>query len=107
MRDQWIRESEFIVCMYAINDKASFDYIRELVEEVKRVKETDVPIMAVGNKMDDENHREVTIQDAIQLFDKELEIPFMEVSAKTNTGIFIFFYCSHVMNMVHRNHADV
>jgi len=87
MRDQYYRVGQGFIITYSITSRGSFDVCKQLYNNMKMVKDSDwVPAILVGNKNDLESEREVTTNEAIELA-KELNIPFVETSAKTRENI--------------------
>jgi GTPase KRas len=83
MQDQWIREGEGFLVVYAINSKSSLEAAIVLREKILRAKDSNrVPIVLVGNKCDLEGERQVSKNEA-QILANQWECPFFEVSAKT------------------------
>ncbi|XP_072778868.1 GTP-binding protein Rit2 isoform X1 [Taeniopygia guttata] len=62
MRDQYMRGGEgFIIC-YSITDRQSFQEAAEFKELIYRVRHTyDIPVVLVGNKIDLEEFRQLSI----------------------------------------------
>lgn len=87
MRDQWIRNGQGFMVMYAINDRGTFEDLPPLFDRIKMVKETERgPMVLVGNKCDLEQEREVSREEAEKLANR-LGIPFFEASAKTKVNV--------------------
>lgn len=84
------RNAEGIMLVYSVTDRASFEQIKSLYEQVKEAKEIDdlslIPVVLVGNKIDLKDQRKVSTEEGKQFAD-ELNIPFLEVSAKTQENI--------------------
>eukprot|EP00794_Sanderia_malayensis_P016885 gene16885-18591_t len=86
MRDQYMRTGEGFLCVFAVNNRKSFDDISQYREQIQRVKDSDnVPIVLAANKCDLPK-REVTSQDA-RAVAKDYGIPIIETSAKTRQGV--------------------
>ena len=85
IRQNYYKGSQLIVLVYAINNRNSFEHIPKLVEEVKTQNEN-AKFLLVGNKLDLEEEREVSTEDA-KKYSEENNIGFIEVSAKTGTNI--------------------
>jgi GTPase SAR1 family protein len=69
--------------VYDITKKDSFTSIKNWLSEVKNYAEPDLTVIAIGNKVDLEEERQVTTE-AGQEFAKKNEVFFMEVSALEN-----------------------
>ncbi|XP_029646930.1 GTP-binding protein Rheb homolog [Octopus sinensis] len=72
------------ILVYSITSQRSLDIIKLIYNKISDMKgRIWVPIVLVGNKTDLEEDRAVTMEDGKKLAD-EWEIPFLEVSAKTD-----------------------
>ncbi|XP_020612675.1 GTPase HRas [Orbicella faveolata] len=90
MRDQYMRTGEGFLCVFAVNNKRSFEEIHAFRQQIKRVKDADeVPMVLVGNKCD--LQRTVMPMEACDLA-TSYGIPFIETSAKTRQGVEDAFY---------------
>ena len=84
MFDQWISFGEGFLLVFAINDKKSFDSIKEIYNRLKRRTEIYLhKLIVVGNKKDLENERKVTYSEAKSQAD-EWNIEYIETSTKTD-----------------------
>ena len=74
--------------MYAINDKNSFEEVKQLRESIINLRNTKkVPFVVAGNKCDmDASHREVSKETA-EKWCQSVKIPHHETSAKTNVNV--------------------
>eukprot|EP01084_Bolivina_argentea_P215447 365778_1 len=60
MQDQWMREGDVFILVYAINSSLTFDDVLQLREKIIRCKDDEEPlIVVVGNKCDREDERQV------------------------------------------------
>jgi GTPase KRas protein len=92
LHDQWIRDGEGFLLVYAIDDRATFDHIQRLHDQIARVKDTDqVPLILVGNKCDKVMERAVSREEGMDLA-KKLNCEFVETSAKTCVNVERAFY---------------
>ncbi|KAK5092939.1 GTP-binding protein [Exophiala xenobiotica] len=80
-----------ILLVYDVTDRKSFENIRTWFSNVEQHASEGVNKILIGNKCDWEEKRQVTTEEGQGLAD-ELDIPFMEVSAKTNINIENAFY---------------
>ncbi|XP_065072343.1 GTPase HRas [Rhopilema esculentum] len=86
MRDQYMRTGEGFLCVFAVNNRKSFEDVAMYREQIQRVKDRDnVPIVLAANKCDLPK-REVSSQDARQTA-KDFSVPIVETSAKTRQGV--------------------
>ncbi|GFY76820.1 ras-related protein Rap-2a [Trichonephila inaurata madagascariensis] len=68
MRDLYIKNGQGFVVVYSITSHQTFQDIKNMKEQIMRVKNTErVPILLVGNKVDLENQREVTTLEGMGL----------------------------------------
>ena len=49
MQDEWIKSANGFLLLFAINDKESFEAMKEKVNRIKKNKKGDLPIVLVGN----------------------------------------------------------
>ncbi|GAM86656.1 hypothetical protein ANO11243_046720 [Dothideomycetidae sp. 11243] len=106
LRDQWIRDGDGFVLVYAISSRASFQQLKNFYNQIRRVKEASgsptfpgssggiaglSPIMLVGNKCDRVTEREVSTQEGSSLA-RELGCEFIEASAKNCVNVEKAFY---------------
>ena len=84
MLDMWISFGEGFLLVFAINDKESFDSIKEIHNRLKRRNGINLyKLILVGNKKDLENERKVTYSEAKSQAD-EWNIEYIETSIKTD-----------------------
>ena len=76
--------------VYDIANKASFERITDWLGELRKFGKPDVVILLVGNKLDLEEQRQVTLEEALAFADKN-DLAFMETSAKTDVGVTMAF----------------
>ena len=87
MRDQYIALGQGFLLAYSITSSCTFKEVKELYEQIVRVKGTkDVPIVLFGCKCDIEDSRQVTSEQGEELA-RQINCPFFEVSAKNNIHI--------------------
>mmetsp|Transcript_86637 Transcript_86637/g.106312 ORF Transcript_86637/g.106312 Transcript_86637/m.106312 type:complete len:208 (-) Transcript_86637:179-802(-) len=82
----YYRGAHGIIIVYDITDKESFDNVRQWLFEIDRYASENVCKLLVGNKSDLKNKRAVEY-DAAKAFADELNIPFLETSAKNATNV--------------------
>jgi len=96
LQDQWIREGDGYLVVYAINSMSTFEESKVIREKIRRICEgvsdlDTVPMIFCGNKCDLENERRVTKVQAQSQAD-EWDCPFYEASAKTKKNAEVVFY---------------
>lgn len=81
------RNAKGLILMYAINDRASFEQIEVIYQEVLRIKEMQsFPVVICGNKCDLENERIVSKSEGEELAER-LHVNFFETSVKSNVNV--------------------
>ncbi|CAG2226061.1 unnamed protein product [Mytilus edulis] len=89
MRKIYILKAGFIL-VYSICDSRSFEEVQKLWNEIKSVRENNlsIPCVIVGNKLDEENNRQVETFAALEwAYRENLGGCFIEVSAKDNNAV--------------------
>ena len=88
----WIYQCRAFALVYSICDRSSFDRLNGYAQTIFRIKDrTDIPILLVGNKCDEEMQRQVPLQEAQELADA-LGCSVMETSAKDNINLELLFF---------------
>ena len=106
MIDEWIKLANGFLLLFAINDKESFEAMKEKVKRIKKNNKGDLPIVLVGNKCDLESKREVDKQIAID-YAKSIGGKYYETSALTDANgncKVVFQQCAH---MIINNLSDI
>ena len=75
-----------IILIYDITKRKTFDNVTNWINQIKEEVSDKVTIILVGNKIDDEEHRDVKTEEGEQLA-KELGLMFFECSAKSGINI--------------------
>ena len=84
MMDMWISFGDGFLLVFAINDKNTFEAVKAKYNRILKGKHgVKCPILLIGNKVDLEDEREVTFNEAKHLADS-WGIGYLETSAKTN-----------------------
>ena len=99
MIDEWIKLANGFLLLFAINDKESFEAMKEKVKRIKKNNKGDLPIVLVGNKCDLESKREVDKQIAID-YAKTIGANYYETSALTDENKnckVVFQQCAHLI----------
>ena len=79
-----------IILIYDITNKKTFQNLINWMEFIRKNTSSTIPIFLVGNKMDDEEHRQVAIEEGEE-FAKKNELMFSECSAKTGKNVNYIF----------------
>ena len=82
----YYKSAQAIIILYDITQKSSFDHIRNWITETDKFGKQGVLKVIVGNKLDLENNRKISKEDAENLALK-YGLKLWEVSAKDNTNI--------------------
>ena len=82
----YYKSAQAIIILYDITQKSSFDHIRNWITEIDKFGKQGVLKVIVGNKLDLENNRKISKEDAENLALK-YGVKLWEVSAKDNTNI--------------------
>merc|ERR1712154_178101 len=82
----YIRDSSVAIVVYDISNKTSFLNTHKWIEDVREERGDDVVIMLVGNKIDLNDHRQVTKNEGEEKAN-QLNVMFMETSAKSGDNI--------------------
>jgi len=97
LQDQWIREGDGFILVYAINNSISFEEVDATRQKIFRILDEDpdkalVPIVLAGNKCDlPDDDREVTLEQG-EKKKVEWKCGFYECSAKEQKNIEELFH---------------
>lgn len=91
MRKLAVDTGDAFILVYAINDNESFEEVRRLKQLLLEHKQSDVPIVVVGNKCDLDKQRKVQKELADTIVGIDWENRFVECSAKENINIVRIF----------------
>ena len=84
---QYYNGANGILLIFDITNKKSFDKIDFWYNDlINRLKKDEIIIYLVGNKVDLEENRQITIEEA-EKYANDKSIPYFEVSAKSGDGI--------------------
>ncbi|XDV31164.1 hypothetical protein PO909_033916 [Leuciscus waleckii] len=87
MRDLYIKNGQGFILVYSLVNQQSFQDIKPMRDQIIRVKRYEkVPVILVGNKVDLESEREVSVMEG-QALAEEWGCPFIETSAKSKTMV--------------------
>ena len=75
-----------IVVIFSVTDKKTFGNVKSWIHQIKAEVDEKVTIILVGNKIDDEENREVTKEEGEEIA-KNFGLDFFECSAKTGENI--------------------
>ena len=83
---QYFHHTAVALIVYDINDRKSYEDSEKWLRIVREQNRDNIPIVLVGNKLDKEHKRQVTIEEA-QGFAIEQGLYFYEISTKTGENI--------------------
>ncbi|RKP02552.1 hypothetical protein CXG81DRAFT_2939, partial [Caulochytrium protostelioides] len=88
LRDQHLRDGKGFLLVFALNDKNTFEEVKQLREVIVKLKDTRrVPLLVAGNKCDlPEAQREVDTK-AVAAYCAQMKMPYLETSARDNTNV--------------------
>ena len=90
MIPSYTRDCSVAVIVYDITSRTTFENTNRWIDDIRQVRGPDVVIMLVGNKTDLGPARAVPVEDG-QAKAKELDVLFIETSAKANFNIETLF----------------
>ncbi|KAG2216764.1 hypothetical protein INT45_005878 [Circinella minor] len=92
MREQYMRNGEGFLLVYASTSRLSFEEISTFHQQISRVKDRDTfPMVLVANKCDLEQERQVSMQEGRDLA-RQFGCQFFETSAKQRINVDEAFY---------------
>lgn len=87
MQELWIKDGHGFILVFAVNYQESLKELRSIYQKIQNVKKFQkFPIMLVGNKIDLEDQRKVSSEEAMA-FAKEFGCTYIETSAKTGHNV--------------------
>lgn len=88
MRKLSIQNSDAFALVYAVNDPESLEAVKSLRDEILEIKEDKyTPIVVVGNKVDQEEERQVSIEEVLSTVEMDWNNSYLEASAKENANV--------------------
>ena len=96
---RFIEISDFVLLLYDITRRSDYDFaINYLKEIINNYEHNNTKIKyLIGNKIDLENYRVISSEEAKEFCEKN-EIHYFEISSKNGTGVDLFF--EHLINEV-------
>lgn len=84
----YYRNANGAILVYDITDRPSFERVRKWTKELRKMvgDRNKICLIIVGNKLDLSRHRTVEAEEA-KLYANSVDANFIEVSAKTGSGI--------------------
>jgi len=87
----YTRDANIILLVYDISNRESFTHLPDWVKDLTNVNLDEVIFVIIGNKIDLNDKREVTLEEG-KKFAEEKDFLFQEISAKTGDGFTDLFY---------------
>ncbi|KAJ3428112.1 ras-like protein [Anaeramoeba flamelloides] len=81
-----VQKGDAFLLVFSLTSRTSFAAIRKIHDRIKKIKETSVPILVVGNKSDLTSERLISREGAEEAA-KKMGIPYLETSAKTGENV--------------------
>ena len=92
MRQLYITNGQAFALVYAVDDRASFEEVKEIYQQIAELKSAqNMSVVLVGNKCDLDDRREVEIWEGQEAAKDMCNCQFLETSAKDGTRVFDFF----------------
>ena len=86
----YLTDSRAGIIIFDITNRESFENVRKWYDIIKKVDVPNIILILEGNKVDLSETREISAEEGMNLA-KELEVYYMETSAKTNENIWDLF----------------
>ena len=89
LTQNYFRNAEGVLLAFDVTNEESFNNLKEWISSIKvnmEAKNIFLPLIIVGNKIDMENERDITKEDA-ENFASENKYKYFETSAKTGEGV--------------------
>ena len=89
-----------------MTDRSSLETCDRWIEELRKTAEPDCVVVAVGNKIDLREYRQISTEEAREHFERmEPPVPYFETSAKTGEGVDELF--DSVVQMIVERHTEL
>lgn len=89
--ESYYKSSDSIILVYDITQKSSFEECKKYYRNrIKEICKSDIKVILIGNKIDFEDHREVSTEEGYN-FALENGYIFMETSCKINENVYEAF----------------
>ena len=73
---------------FDVTDRSSLETCDRWIEELRKTGEPDCVVVAVGNKIDLKEYRQISTEEAREHFERMVPpVPYFETSAKTGEGV--------------------
>ena len=85
IQQAYYRGADGIILVYDVTSQESFDHVQDWIVEVNRYASEGTSKLLIGNKCDRSDR--VVSTEAGEAYANNLDIPFLETSAKTSTNV--------------------
>ncbi|KAJ3177534.1 hypothetical protein HDU85_005812 [Gaertneriomyces sp. JEL0708] len=88
LRDQHLKDGKGFLLVFAVNDKHTFEEMRQLREQIVKLKDTKrVPVVVCGNKCDLPEDQIEVDDESVNSFCQQWKVPYLKTSAKENINV--------------------
>lgn len=88
LRDQHLKDGKGFLLVFAMNDRSTFEEIKQLRDQIVKVKDTKrVPLVLCGNKCDIPENQIDVDDENVNSYATPLKIPYLKTSAKENINV--------------------
>jgi len=87
MTSSYYRDAEGIIIVFDLGDLQSFEHLEQWMREIDNIAPKDVVKLVVGNKADLLGDDRQVSTEQLQRFAEQYELHYVEVSAKTRSGV--------------------
>uniref|UniRef100_A0A6A7FYZ6 Ras-related protein Rab-37-like isoform X2 n=2 Tax=Hirondellea gigas TaxID=1518452 RepID=A0A6A7FYZ6_9CRUS len=87
----YYRDAQAMLLFYDIQSRSSFNSIRGWLSEVRQLAKKDIVVILIGNKCDLPKEKRAVSKEEGQALGVELELPFLEASAKSGINVELTF----------------
>ncbi|KAJ3178064.1 Ras- protein R-Ras2 [Geranomyces variabilis] len=88
LRDQHLKDGRGFLLVFACNDRATWEEIKQLRDQILKLKDTKrVPLVICGNKCDLPPDQIEVDDSLVESFCATSKIPYLKTSAKENTNV--------------------
>jgi len=82
----YLKYSHGVMLIYDVTNRRSFIIVEKIYEKIFKSAPKEACVLLIGNKIDDEDERQVSYEEGRRLAEK-LNVKFIEVSAKNRDGL--------------------
>lgn len=99
--EEHIRKGDCFICVFALDNLDSFTRALSLIDKIKLIKNSNPPIILVGNKLDKKD--DTVIDTAVcQQKAKQYSVPYIETSAKCGLNIEEVFWSLICLTQIYK-----